>query len=271
MLKTIVLGIVQGLTEFLPVSSSGHLVLFQHIFHKGSAVAGDISLEVFLHLGTVMAVIIYFRRDIFYLAKSLFCWKNNLEQSKHKKNRTVLLYLIISSAVTGFIYLIFGDFIERIFSAPMVVALMLILTGNILFLSDLKTQTMIILPNLGIFRSIVIGIGQGVSMLPGISRSGTTIAAGLLTGVNRSDAARYSFLLSIPAILGANLNEFRTLINLTGAQFIEYLAGAIAAFVSGFLVISLLIRLVQNKKLKYFSCYCWLIALLSIGYILLQK
>lgn len=260
------MGIIQGLTEFLPISSSGHLVLYQYFFGKQGELNNDISLEVFLHLGSLLAVVIYFRRDILELLGSVFQWKSSLDSNRHLRNRMVIVYLLISTLVTGAIYLMAGDKIETAFSHPVLVSVFLVVTGIIIFTSDLIRCTEIPMSGMGLIRSVIIGLGQGFAMLPGISRSGTTIAASLFCGVKRTDAARFSFLLSIPAILAANLSEFSTLANLQSNQFAIYLAGAAAAFISGYLVISILLRLIQNAKLKYFAFYCWFIAALSLSF-----
>jgi len=263
----ILLGLVQGLTEFLPVSSSGHLVLFQHFFQKSST-GNDISLEIFLHFGTLLAVIVFFRNDIMDLIASLFHWNKTLDYQKHSRNRMIIVYLVISTFCTGIIYVLFGKRIETVFAKPLFVAIMLSITGVIVFLSDLVKKTEIPLSGMGMMRSIIIGLGQGIAMLPGISRSGTTIATALYCGVKRADAARFSFLLSIPAILAANMSEVKVISGLQGNMLISYILGALAAFVSGYLVIGVLLRLIRACKLKYFAFYCWFISVLSITLIL---
>ncbi len=264
------MGLIQGLTEFLPISSSGHLVLFQHFFNRQSPSGTDISLEVFLHFGSLIAVIIYFRRDITELISSLFHWKRSLDANKHLRNRMVIVYLIISTFVTGIIYVLAGDRIEQAFSRPLLVAVFLGVTGIIVFTSDLVKKSVIPASGMGMLRSIIIGLGQGIAMLPGISRSGTTISTSLFCGIKRADAARFSFLLSIPAILAANLKELGTLSQLQGNLLLSYLLGALAAFISGYLVISLLLRLIQSSRLRYFAFYCWFISAFTLTLLFLQ-
>lgn len=257
--KAIILGLIQGLTEFLPVSSSGHLVLAGHFmnFQKPS-----ISFEVFLHFGSLLAVLIYFRKDIWKLIDSLLHFQNN--EPKHKDNRKVILYLILATLATSVIALSFEDFFEAAFSSIYLAASMLIVTGIILFISDKFNSQKFTMPQIGWLRSIIIGFGQSLAILPGISRSGTTIAVGIFGGLKRADAARFSFLLSIPAILGANIMKIAELSQLPKEFIFSYVGGAIAAFFSGYLVISWLLKLVKNSKLKFFSYYCWLIAAVSI-------
>jgi len=254
----------------LPISSSGHLVLYQHFFNKSNAALNGISLEIFLHLGSLFAVIIFFRRELTELVISLFHWKKTFDSGKHFRNRMVIIYLLISTVFTGVIFLIFGKGIETVFAKPLTVSILLIVTGIIIFLSDLMKNTEIPISGMGFIRSALIGLGQGFAMLPGISRSGTTIATSLFCGIKRSEAAKFSFLLSIPAILAANVGEFKSISNLQPELLASYIFGALAAFVSGYLVISVLIRLIQSAKLKYFAFYCWLIALVSIALIILN-
>lgn len=267
-LNAILLGIVQGLTEFLPISSSGHLVLFQHFFQKQTADSADITLEIILHFGSLIAVLVYFRKDIWELLTSLFHWNKNLEQNKHYRNRLTILYLITATFCTGLVYVLFGDRIEAMFANPLLVASMLSVTGLIVFSSDMVKKNEIPVSNMGLGRSIIIGLGQGIAMIPGVSRSGTTIATALITGLKRSEAARFSFLLSIPAILAANLSELDAIVHLKPELIASYIGGVIAAFISGYLVIAFLIKLIQASKLKYFAFYCWFVSILSVTLIL---
>jgi len=261
-LQTILLGIIQGLTEFLPVSSSGHLVLSQHFL--GLKESGDIAFEVFLHFGTLLAVLVYYRKVIGDLIISLFRWAPTVENQAHRHNRMLILYLFLSTCATGVIYVLFGEQFKAVFEKPLIVAFMLIITGILVYLADVVKDRGVPAFSMGFLRSIMIGIGQGIAIMPGISRSGTTISASLLCGVKRRDAAQYSFLLSIPAILAANLSEVKNLLALDKTMLISYLAGMLAAFVSGFLVISLLIRMIQTNKLKWFAFYCWIVAIAAI-------
>jgi undecaprenyl-diphosphatase len=269
-LNAILMGIIQGLTEFLPISSSGHLVLFQHFFNKGTAVDANITLEVFLHLGSLLAVIVYFYKDIMELILSLFHWRRTIDHGKHQRNRMVIVYLLIATFITGTIYLLLGKRIEAVFVKPLIVAILFSVTGIIIFASDYVKRAEIPVSGMGAIRSIIIGLGQGIAMLPGISRSGTTIATSLFCGIKRSDAARFSFLLSIPAILAANLKEFKTLFSLDSNLLFSYSIGALAAFISGFLVISILLRIIESSKLMYFAFYCWIISAFSITMMLLS-
>ncbi len=261
-IQAILMGIIQGLTEFIPVSSSGHLVLFQHFFGMGDS--ENIVFELFVHLGTVLAVLIYFRKILWDLFKSLFCWGNTMHREQHRKNRTLVYYLIVSTLATGVVYILFGGYFEAAFIMPMLVAFFLLMTGCIVFLTDYFVDKGIPASNIGFLRAVVIGIGQGIAILPGISRSGTTIAYSLATGMKRKDAAQYSFLLSIPAILAGNLSEYKAFVELDSTMLLNYLVGFVCSFIVGYLVIAFLIRLIENSRLKYFGIYCWIAGLFSI-------
>ncbi|MCB5258624.1 MAG: undecaprenyl-diphosphate phosphatase [Candidatus Cloacimonadaceae bacterium] len=266
-LNAILLGILQGLTEFLPVSSSGHLVLAQHFLNIKES--GNILFEVFLHLGTLLAVIIFFRKRLWELILSLFGSKEYRIKEKACNDRMIILYLIIATAVTGLIYLIFGNPIESLYNKPLIVALMLIITGIIIFASDYAKKEKISVSKMGFPRSIFIGLIQGIAIIPGISRSGSTIAASLFSGIKREEAAEFSFLLSIPAILGANLVSWNIFSTLNFNQLLVYLAGFLASFLAGYLVIGFLLKLIAKSKLKVFAYWCWGVALISIIFLLL--
>jgi undecaprenyl-diphosphatase len=267
-LQSIFLGIIQGLTEFIPVSSSGHLVLAQYFFGIGGT--EDITFEVFVHLGTLFAVLIFFFRQIKDLTISLFSWKPNLDAERHRNNRSMILYLVVATLATGAVYMLFKDFFKEAYGRPLLVSIMLLITGAMIFISDFIKDTPVPASNIGVFKSILIGIAQAFAIIPGISRSGSTITASLFCKVKRRDAAQYSFLLSIPAILAANVSEFSALMALESSQLAVYIAGFLASFISGYLVIAVLIRLIQSSSLKYFAYYVWALAGVSIFVILIR-
>lgn len=267
LLSAIILGIIQGLTEFIPVSSSGHLVLAQTFWNVQSE--QSITFEVFIHLGTLLAVVIYFHRQLWELIRSLFCWGRNLQSESNRQNRTLILYLIYATLTTGLFYLIFEDRLKSAYQNPMLVALLIGITGLVIFISDYVKNTSIPASNLGFFKAVIIGLAQGCAILPGISRSGSTIATSLFMGMRRKDIAHFSFILSIPAILGANVSEFSKLKSLDATELHVYIAGFIAAFISGYIVIAFLIRLIQTGQLKYFAFYCWFISSLSVTLLVL--
>ena len=259
-LSAILLGLVQGLTEFLPVSSSGHLVLSQHLLgFQGPQLAFDL----LMHLGTLLAVVIYFRQDIGQIVGSA------LKGSGEVEGRRWIFMLVIATIPTALIGFVFRDQFKMLFGMPRVVASMLWVTAILLFLSDrirLKeknTETRLTVP-----RSLLVGVAQGLAIIPGISRSGSTIAAGIFSGLNPDKAARFSFLLSIPAIFGASLLELGEISGIAAHDLLPYLAGALTAFVSGYLAIDVLLKMVIKRKLWKFSVYLFLAGL--VGFILTQ-
>jgi len=262
-LKTIFLGLLQGLTEFLPISSSGHLVLAKHFlgFDEG------LSYEIFLHLGSLVAVCVYFRRFIYRLILALVHFRD----PANRDNVATCVWLLIATAVTGSIGVVCKDYFEVLYAQPLIVCVWLLVTGCILLLSDRIKDTTLEMPDLGWRKAIFIGLGQALAILPGLSRSGTTIFCSLLAKLKRSEAATFSFILSVPVILGANLSEYDTLVHLNSGQFLHYFIGFIVAGVSGYVVIHWLIKLIQCAKLCYFAYYCFAISLISIGLLLYGK
>ncbi len=260
-LKIIGLGIIQGLSEFLPISSSGHLVIFQHFLGMES---NNVSLEIVLHLGSLLAVLIYFRRDLARLICKFFKFGN--KDVETLSARREVLFLLSATFVTGILGLLFEDTFEKIFSKPLLVCGMLLVTGAVLLLSDRVNWEKLDAGSMGFGRAFFIGIAQALAIIPGISRSGLTVCTSVFLGINRVDAARFSFLLSIPAIGGAfflKLDEISASVSLA-----DCLLGACFAFVSGYLVISVLLKMISAAKLKYFAYYCFCFSLLSFVLIL---
>ena len=185
--QAIIFGIVQGITEFFPISSSGHLVILQALMGLKEP---QLAFDIFLHLGTLLSILIFFRKDILRL---------------FGEDKRLFLLLVIASIPTFIIGFLFKDTVERFFAMPKVVGSMLGLTGAWLVLASLYTKRQPVKKGPGILNSILIGIAQGVAIMPGISRSGATIATGILTGLDRELSFKFSFLLAIPAILGASI------------------------------------------------------------------
>ncbi len=252
-LKIAVLGIVQGLSEFLPISSSGHLVILKHFFGMES---GNISLEVVLHLGSLLAVLLYFRHDLWRLGRDFFQFKD--KSSEVLLARKEVAFLLLATAVTGVLGIMFEDVLESIFSQPLLVCGMLLITGVVLIASDMVKNVHLEAGQMGCKRAIVLGVVQAMAIVPGISRSGSTVCASLFLGIKRAEAARFSFLLSIPAIAGAfilKLGEISASVELA-----DCLLGAFFAFISGYAVIALLLRMISRGRLKIFGGYCFLIS-----------
>jgi undecaprenyl-diphosphatase len=256
----ILLGVVQGLTEFLPVSSSAHLVFAQH-FLPGFRQPG-ILFDVLLHLGTLGAVLIYFRRDLLWVARG-FLMPGVGDGGEARR----LGWLILAATVpTGIIGLAFQDFFESLFTQIQPVAMSLLVTGGLLLLAERRQGDGRGIGDMRVPDALIIGVMQGVAIIPGISRSGSTIAAGLFRGLDRGLAARFSFLLSIPAILGAAVVQGRHVAFVPPEDVLPYLAGALAALIVAYLTIGWLIRLVQERHLRYFAYYCWVLGLAVLAY-----
>ncbi|GAB4263292.1 MAG: undecaprenyl-diphosphatase UppP [Deferrisomatales bacterium] len=256
-LHSVLLGLLQGLTEFLPVSSSGHLVLAQSLipgFHQPGVV-----FDVLLHAGTLLAVLVYFREDV---AALLAC----LGPRGDTVHRRLLGLLVVATVPTGVIGVAFKDSLETLFHAPRAAAGALLVTGALLWASEALARPRDPLERFGASRAVTVGVVQGLAIVPGISRSGSTIATAALLGVRGEDAARFSFLLSIPAILGAVVLESPHLRGLDGAQAASYLPGVAAAFVAGLWAIRFLMGAIRKRRFRWFALYCWA---LGAGYLLL--
>ncbi len=250
-LHALILGIIQGLTEFLPVSSSGHLVLAEHFLN---AKMPGVDFELILHMGTLLSVLIYFRKQILGLVKAIYT-PTMIEERK------MILYLILGTIPAGLAGFFLKDLFERIFSSPLVTSIFMLITGVML----LSTALMKIGDkeiNWG--RSILIGIGQAVAIFPGISRSGATISVGLFAGVKPVAAAEYSFLLSIPAIVGAIVLKSKEIFSINAALTGPYLLGAAVSFIFGLIAVYLLLDIIKRGKFQYFGVYCLIVGLIGL-------
>jgi undecaprenyl-diphosphatase len=258
-LEAIALGAVQGLTEFLPISSSAHLVLTEHILKVRME---SIRFEVFLHLGTFFSVVIIFRKEIWKLIKSL---KGILKKNDSESGEYLKLWglLVVGSVPIGLIGFFFDDYIEKAFSSPFFVSLMLIVTGMFLWLtkfSNVKKE------NLNLRDAIIVGLAQAFALLPGISRSGFTIGTALFRGVQRRKSAEFSFLLSLPAILGASVLKFKETLdeNPVFDEILIYLIGGGVAFIFGYIAIRFLLDVLRKGKFQNFAYYCLGVGILSL-------
>lgn len=259
--EALILGLVQGLTEFLPISSSGHLVFAKHFL--GGVRQPGILFEVLLHLGTLIAVLLYFKKDIISILKALLPSKNNNDRNIIYK-RKLALGVVVGTIPTVIISILFKDFFESIFDSVKIVSIMLLVTGILLYLSDRYAEGK--KSEVPMKDAIIIGIVQGVAIIPGISRSGSTIATGIFRGIKSENAARFSFLLSIPAILGAVVLKLSETGDFPVEDIFPYSIGVATAAVSGFLSIKVLMKIVSGKKLRYFAYYCWIIGILSLAF-----
>lgn len=238
---SIFLGLVQGLTEFLPISSSGHLVIMQRII-PGFSQPG-VLLDVFLHLGTTLAVIFYFRKTILTFLKEK------------------LLFIIISSIPAALIGVIFGGFLENLFDSIRIVSVALLVTSILnLKTSQIKSKNIAINSK----NAFVIGIFQAIAIIPGISRSGSTIFSGSLMGFSKKKAAEFSFIISIPAVIGATLYQFVKYFGSIQGNYLTMSLGFLSSFLFGYMAINMVLRLVTSNKYIYFSIYCATLGLITL-------
>lgn len=259
--QAILLGIVQGLTEFLPVSSDGHLVIAQEGF--GLRPPNAIAFDVLLHLGTLVAVIAYFRRDLLDMTKALFGAKG--EDMVVRRRWILLLGLgTLPVAIVGFL---FEDWFAETFRSIAWAGAGLLVTGTLLWLAHGRGERGREAAELSFLDALRIGSIQSIALLPGVSRSGSTLFCALMTGVERSTAARYSFLLSIPAIAGALVLNFSEVVEMarTGDSA-PLILGPLAAGITGWLAIEVLMRAVKRGSLKGFALYCWAVGGLTLAW-----
>lgn len=256
LIDSIILGIVQGLTEFLPVSSSGHLELGKALLGDDSIPEDSLVFTVVLHFATALSTLIIFRKDIVTLIAALLKFEWN-------EDTQFIVKIMISMLPAGFIGLLFESELEALFGNNIrLVGLMLIFTAVLLFMADRAKKTT---KKVGFWDAFIIGISQAVAMLPGISRSGATISTSVLLGNDKSKAARFSFLMVIPLIFGKIAKDLLSGdLSYTTENFGSLSAGFIAAFLAGLFACKLMIRLVKNSQLKYFSYYCFVVGALAV-------
>ncbi|MFQ5576668.1 MAG: undecaprenyl-diphosphatase UppP [Anaerolineae bacterium] len=253
-IQALVLGLLQGATEFLPVSSSGHLVLVPWLLGWD---APGLTFDTTVHLGTLLAVGVYFRRDIRLMAQGVLdtVRRRNL-QNPHGKLGWLIAAGSVPAALAGFFL---QDFFAALFDAPALVSGLLLLTGLILFASERAARRRRELDGLGWRDGLLIGLAQAAAIAPGISRSGATIAAGLAVGLQRQAAARFSFLLALPVIIGAGVFQLQEVVRVgaNGAQMLALAIGFAAAALSGYACIHFLLAYVRRRSLYLFAAYCW--------------
>jgi undecaprenyl-diphosphatase len=247
LLESIILGIVQGLTEFLPVSSSGHLALAQKLFGIGD---GSLFFEILLHVATLIPVLIVFRKDVIALIKKPF---------------QKMTYLLITATLPAVIFtVLFGDYFGLLYESATFLAAGFIITGCLLLFSDKVRSGHKREKDISYADALIIGTIQGIAIAPAISRSGSTISGSLFRKINREAAAKFSFLMSIPAIAGGLVLEIAKIIRgdivIGGVDWLVMGGGFVAAMLSGFLAISFMMALIRRCKLRYFSIYVFLLA-----------
>lgn len=259
-LDALFLGILQGITEFLPISSSGHLILSEH--YLGLNTQGLGSFDILLHMGTLLALLIYFKEEVWGMFKAFI----RLCFGKFDKGdeSTRLIFLLIIGTIPAVIFgLLWNEQLDKIFRTLDITAILMIATGVIFILGELfydKTKNKVAITWL---QSLIIGIAQAVAIIPAISRSGSTIVAGIFQGINRKDAAKFSFLLSIPALIGAGiLTALRADSATLAINHTNLLIGFFSSFIFGLISIHLLITFLKNHSLKAFAIYLILVGLL---------
>jgi len=266
--EAVLLGIVQGVTEFLPVSSSGHLVLFQNLLGLSEPL---LAFDISVHVGTLFAVVIYFCKDIVDILKALVKWFQVLPDTKaaadllagDREIRFALL-IVTGSIPTAILGLVFKEIAETLFSSITIVGVTLMITGMILWGTRRLGAAGHGVRRFTVKNSMVIGVVQGLAIVPGISRSGATIAAGLYLGLDRETAARFSFLLSIPAVAGAGLLGTGDLVGHAGLPLKIIAAGTLASCLVGYASLKLLVWMVGRGRLHYFAPYCAVLGLAAL-------
>jgi undecaprenyl-diphosphatase len=270
MLKAVLLGAIQGATEFLPVSSSGHLVIAQDLLGVRIENGGLLAFDVCLHFGTLVAVVAYFWRDFWAMAASLFRGGAGGDPSAGmdvRGSRRLLLMLLVGTVPAAIAGPILNDLFERLVSNAASAAAMLLVTGFILWGTRYARDRGIVAGGMKAWQAVAIGVAQAVAIVPGISRSGSTIAGGLYLGVEKGFAARFAFLLSVPAIAGATVFKLRDLSGFTADMIAATAVGTAVAAVVGFACIRWLMGVVRRGRLSWFAPYCWAVGMATLIYI----
>ena len=256
-INAIILGIIQGLTEFLPVSSSGHLEIAEVILGEEKVGEESLLMTVVLHFATALSTIIIFRKDLIEIFSGLFQFKNN-------EAFQFSLKIVLSMIPAVLVGVFFNDEIEALFGGALtLVGSMLLITGLLLFLADRAKASE---KQVGVKDAILVGISQAIAILPGISRSGATISTAVLLGIDKEKAARFSFLMVVPLIFGKMAKDFFSgEISAADTNFLALFIGFIFAFLTGMLACKWMIKLVKSSQLKYFAYYCFAIGSIVIA------
>ena len=269
-LEAIILGLVQGIAEFLPISSSGHLAILQNLFNMSDIEGGHMLFDVLLHFGTLVAICFMYWTDIksmFTQTVDLFTGRNPAPAGQRRQYPAARMFMLIIAATLPLVLILpVHKYIGLLSNSTIFVGGALILTGCMLFVSDKMAKGTKTEKNMLFKDALIIGLCQCVATLPGLSRSGTTITAGIATGHDRSYAVKFSLLMSIPAVLGATVLELVDAIKagIDASLIPAYLFGMIAAMVSGVLAIGLLKLVAKKTKFGGFAYYCWVVGVLTI-------
>lgn len=263
------LGLIQGLTEFLPISSSGHLVLGKHLLGLEAAGVDDITFEVFAHFGTVLSIVtVYWRHILDILTETFGAVTHPAELGERYRTSEgfrFALFILITMVPTGLIYLLFKEDLEAAFQNPRLVCAMLLVTGLLLLLTLLRKH-----PNgkLNPVKVLLIGLAQGAAMIPGISRSGSTICTALYQNVAPEKAANFSFLMSLPVIVGATLLKTLELLEQGATMgWMPLVIGTLVAYAAGIVAIKIVLDFVRRGNLQYFAYYCFIVGTLGLLFI----
>lgn len=283
-LQAIFLGIIQGLTEFLPVSSSGHLAIAQNIFEIDTG--GSMLFDIMLHVGTLAAVFVAYRKDIVRMIREAICicidigsnikiWLSNRKNDEalrykriiHNNYRKFVVLILVSTIPTGVIGYAAKSLVEAASATLIVPGVCLLLTGVLLVVADFTEDGKKIPRDVSYTNGFFIGIAQGISTLPGLSRSGTTITACLVSGFDKRFAVKYSFLMAVPAVLGASVLEIKDAVSeeITGNLVICCIIGAVVAGLVGYVCIKVMLAIVRKKKFKGFAIYCLVLGVAAIA------
>ncbi len=267
-IEAVILGVVQGLTEFLPVSSSGHLVLFQHLF---GMMEPELLFDICVHVGTLVAVLAVFHRDVLELLKTLVRAPGLIAAAggiralfnSHPEFRLMVM-IVLGCIPTALLGVMFAKMAEQLFGTVWLVGVALLVTGTFLWFTRHRKSTGRSVKEMGLKDAFVIGLVQGLAIIPGISRSGATISTALYLGVDRELAGRFSFLLAIPAILGALVLGLDSEAFQTTLPPGKILVGSLVAAVVGYAALVLLLKMVRKGQLHHFALYCWLVGIGAI-------
>jgi undecaprenyl-diphosphatase len=265
--QAILLGFVQGLTEFFPVSSSGHLIIFQHALGLNEP---EMLFDVCVHVGTLVAIVAYFYKELAGMFRAFFRFLGSITIKKvqagdsQNPDLKMVFLIIVGSIPTAVIGLGLNKFSHTLFSSLLIVGFCLLTTSGLLMGTRWLKKPAATGDDFSYGRAFLVGVVQGIAVLPGISRSGSTIAAGLYLGLTRETATRYSFLLSLPAVLGALVVSLLTEANAGMIPLRILIIGGASAAVTGYFALSLLVHIVRNGHLHYFAPYCMLVGLIAI-------
>ena len=268
--NAILLGLVQGVAEFLPISSSGHLSIINNLFKISDMQDGHLMFDVLLHFATLLSILIVYWDDIVQMFYEVLAFVNIGPLADEQRTRypaARLFLMIVFGTLPLFLILPINDMLETLYYKNVFIGVALILTGCILYVSDRMTPGKKTEKSMTILDAIIIGLCQCVATIPGLSRSGTTITAGIATGLRRDFAVKFSFLLSLPAVFGANILSFADAVEAGGTEWQNvraYLVGMAVALVSGIAAIRLLNYISAKGKFGGFAYYCWVVGVLAI-------